>query len=396
MVRLTHPLVATAFVVLVSARALTQSAPPPERAPRDIVIGTSIVMPSKVFGAPVQLDIALPSGYEAGTARYPVLIAFQCHFAAVSGLVGTLATAGVVPPMIVVSARYDPTWFALYAKEGRSGSGRADAVLQSIRHELVPLVDTRYRTVPYRVFLGHSSSALFLLHGMLAAPDLMRGVLSAGPMFAEFDYGRVAAMLEQALAARPERTQFLFYTQGSQPELTKDLAAFGSWLGSRRPRGLTWSFDAEPEANHGSLHLKTLYDGLRILFADWSTLPEDVAVRGGDAIRAYRKGLADRFGYEIGLGRMADWHLKVKWGAEKKYDAVIALATFNRDERPEDFEAEWHVATAYENAGRWADAAAGWERCLAKARQHDSPEAFARLQPILEARLAAVRKRMGK
>jgi 4-hydroxybenzoate polyprenyltransferase len=74
------------------------------------------------------------------------------------------------------------------------------------------------------------------------------------------------------------------------------------------------------------LHIKTVYDGLRIVFADWATLPESVAIRGGDAIRAYKASLAGRFGYEIGLGRLADADLRVKWTAEKNFDALVALA----------------------------------------------------------------------
>jgi predicted alpha/beta superfamily hydrolase len=188
--------------------------------------------------------------------------------------------------MIVVSAGYDPAWFSLYAKEEQPVSGRAELVLQSITDELVRFVEARYRTLLYRIFPGHSSSALFLLHGMLAAPDVMQAVLAAGPMFAEFDYTRAAAILEKSLATRPARTQFLFYTQGDQPELTRDLKAFGAWLASRQPRGLKWEFNPEPEANHSSLHVKTLYDGLRTLYADWATLPERVALGSADAVRA--------------------------------------------------------------------------------------------------------------
>ena len=66
--------------------------------------------------------------------------------------------------------------------------------------------EARYRTAPYRLFLGHSASALFLLHAMLVAPDVMPAVLAAGPMFAEVDATRVMAMLEKAMAGRPART----------------------------------------------------------------------------------------------------------------------------------------------------------------------------------------------
>ncbi len=351
-------------------------------------------MPSTVFGGAVRLDISLPAGYREGGVRYPVLYAFQAPFLdGVHGVVTALSYAGVAPPMIVVSARYDSAWFALDGDERDPGGGRPDLVLRSIRDELVPFVEARYRTVPYRVFLGHSASALFLLHAILASPDLVQAVLAAGPMFAEVDTARVMPMLEKAIVARPARRQFLFYTQGDQPELTRDLAAFGAMLAARRPAGLTWEFNPESEANHGSLHIKTTYDGLRTLYADWATLPETVALRGAAAIRRYRKELADRFGYDIGLGRAATQRLRTMWAQEKKFDALLALARFACDEQPKDFEAERELAVAYEQAGRWSEAVAAWERCIAKARAGSPAEELARILPPLDARLAAARNR---
>lgn len=362
---------------------------------REIVIGTSLEMPSEVLNASIELAVALPADYDESVARYPVLFAFQSPLlASVSGLAGVLAYAGVAPPMIVVSVGFDGSWFSLYSDEAEPGSDRGGLVLQCIRDELVHFIEARYRTAPYRIFLGHSSSSLFLLHAMLAEPDVMNAVFAAGPMFAEFDYARVAGMLEGALAKRPARTQFLFYTQGDQPELTRDLTAYGEWLTARRPAGLTWKSDPEPEANHGSLQVKTLYDGLRILYADWAALPEEVALGGAAAIRAYKKELATRFGYDIGLGPLAHMRLRTKWIAEGNFEALVALARLATEERPDDVEAERGLAVAYEQAGRWEEAAAAWERCVAKAKAHRTPEELERVLPRLEARRDAARRKI--
>ncbi|GEM_PF-960977 len=359
-----------------------------------IIIGKTLSLPSKVFGQPIRLQVSLPAGYEAGQARYPVLIAFQVadRFPAVAGITLGLASAGMIPPLIAVSADLNGDWFSLYAEERKPGSGRGPDILEFVRRELVPFLEARYRTVPHRILLGHSASALWGLQAAVQAPDLFQTVLAAGPMFAEADYARVSELLDEALASRKPAPQYLLFTQGDQPELSRDLAAFQDWLKAQRPEGLTWEFDPEPGENHGSLALMTLYDGLRELFKPWATLPEDIGLGGGSAIGDYKQGLAVRFGYDIGLGPYADFRLRVKWTEERRFEPLIALARFGCEERPEDWYAHFSLGMTLELAGRWMEAAASHVTALTKLGSLPAAQAAA-IRPRVEARLAEARKK---
>ncbi len=379
------------------AEAAAKPVPGLDGEARDIVLGRTISMPSKIFGPPVRLDVSLPQGYESGNGRYPVLVAFQVsggRFAAVAGIAAGLAEAGVAPPMIVVGAGLDGDVFSFSAKEGRPGTGRGPEVLAFLRGELFPYLESHYRTEPFRILLGHSASALFGLWALFEAPDVVPVILSAGPMFAEADSARVRGMIEAAAVARPAGPRFLFFTQGDQPELDRDLATFREWLTKRRAEGLDWTFDPEPGENHASLAIATAYDGLRTLFADWAKLPEDVALKGAPAIRAYKAELAERFGYEIGLSASADFHLKVKWGAERRFDALIALARYGCEERPDDYYSHLSLAIALEQSGRFGEAVASYETAL-KSLKDLPAEKGAPIRGRLEAMRDEARKKAG-
>jgi tetratricopeptide (TPR) repeat protein len=335
--------------------------------PADIIIGRTLSLPSMIFSPSVRLDVSLPEGYETSSDRYPLLIGFQVEdrFPAVSGIAAGLGRAEIAPPLIVVSVGLDGDLFSLYADEGQPSSGRGPDVLAFLRRELLPFLESRYRLAPFRILLGHSNSALFALNALFEAPDFVQAVLAAGPMFAEFDGARVAEILEKSLASRPAKSQYLLFTQGDQPELTPGLTAFEDLLKKRRPEGLIWEFDPEPGENHVSLALMTLYDGLRSLFAGWATLPEAVGLGGGTAIRAYKKSLADRFSYEIGMARSADFRLRIKWTEERNFDGLIGLCRFGCEERPQDYLSHLSLAIALEQAGRWGEAASAYEAALA-------------------------------
>lgn len=362
---------------------------------KDIVIGKTMTLPSRVFARPVTLQVSLPASYEAGARRYPVVIGFQItdRFPAISGIAAGLAAAGAAPPVIVVSADLNGDLFSLYPDEREPGSGRGPEVLEFVRDELLPFLEARFRTAPHRILIGHSASALWAIQAAIGAPGIFQTVLAAGPMFAEADYARIIQVLEKSLASRQASPQYLLFTQGDQPELARDLTAFQDWLRTRQPAGLTWEFDQEPGENHGSLAMMTFYDGLRRLFKPWATLPEEVGLGGGPAIRLYRKGLAERFGYDIGLAPLADFRLRVKWTEERKFEPLIALAQFGCQERPEDWYAHFSLAQALGMAERWEEAAASYETALAKLKSLPASQASA-IRPRLEAGLAEVRKKV--
>lgn len=214
-------------------------------------------------------------------------------------------------------------------------------------------------------------------------------------MFAEAEYARVAELLDKALAARKPSPQYLLFTQGDQPELAGDLAAFQDRLKARRPEGLVWEFDPEPGESHGSLAMMTFYDGLRERFKPWANLPEEVGLGGGTSIRDYKQDLAKRFGYDIGTAPYADSRLRVKWTEERRFEPLIALARYGCEDRPEDWFAHSSLALAFGSAGRWAEAAASYETALTKLGSLPAAQA-AEIRPRLEARLAEARKNFSK
>jgi hypothetical protein len=284
--------------------------------------------------------------------------------------------------------------YSLEVDERSPISGRAPAVLRFLQEELVPWIDARYRTRPLRIGFGSSSSAIFAIYALFSAPDLFRSAIAAGPMFAEFDYARVSAILEAALARRAANAAVLFYTQGDQPELTSDLRSFEAMLKRHAASGrgaLRWAFDPEPGENHGSLAQKTLHDGLRTLFSDWAQLSERMADEGIGAIKAHKARLAAFFGYDIGLGRAAYAPVRARLTREKRYDLLVELLKLASEDRPDDYYSYLSLAIAHQQAGQLREAAAAYETAIVKARATESKETQARVLPRLQAALDAVR-----
>ena len=59
-------------------------------------------------------------------------------------------------------------------------SGGADKFLDFIEKEVMPLVESKYRVQPYRVFAGHSFGGLLAIHAFSTRPELFNAYIAVG------------------------------------------------------------------------------------------------------------------------------------------------------------------------------------------------------------------------
>ena len=127
-----------------------------------VAIGETVAIRSNVLSEERTLFVAKPAGYEVGAERYPVLYLLdgETHFRFVSGVADFLAANDRIPEMLVVAGasggfakrRHDLTPPSAAEIDNRftPGSGGADAFLSFVGDELIPFVEKKYRTRPYR------------------------------------------------------------------------------------------------------------------------------------------------------------------------------------------------------------------------------------------------------
>jgi predicted alpha/beta superfamily hydrolase len=109
-------------------------------------------------------QVGLPDSYDSKTTSYPVLVMLDgdYRFDYASAIVRYLSLRGLIPEMIVVGIPNTDRTRDLTPTDMEQfpGGGGADAFLDFIGNELMPEVDARYRTQPYRILSGHSYGGL--------------------------------------------------------------------------------------------------------------------------------------------------------------------------------------------------------------------------------------------
>lgn len=154
-----------------------------------LTMGDLVAVDSKIMGEQRRVIVWTPADYAVGTRAYPVLYLTDAErqFGHTVTSVEFLSRNGRMPPTIVVGLfNTDRTRDLTPYKDKDDDTqlptaGGADRFLCFIETELVPWVESRYRTQKFRAFAGHSFGGLFAMHALATRPDLFNAVVAVSP-----------------------------------------------------------------------------------------------------------------------------------------------------------------------------------------------------------------------
>lgn len=270
---------------------------------------------------------------------YPVLYVLDgpVHFHSLSGLVQILATGVngtyVIPEMIVVSINntnrtrdLTPTHSTIgydgKAAPGLAASGGGENFLTFMRTELVPHIDTMYRTEPYRVFVGHSFGGITVINALYTTPNFFNAYVAIDPSFwwdnwlqvrKAADYLRSAKLSGRTLVVAHANTVDLGSGDPQAPCIararpvacsdtamtahTRAISEFDRMVRASNASGLRYAYKYYPADDHGSVPLIAGYDALRFIFDSYKI---DLAKKPSvEAVKAHFAALSKQMGYAV-------------------------------------------------------------------------------------------------
>lgn len=296
--------IALVLVLCFTTVSLFGQAEPPARVEID----------SKILGEKRVARVQLPPSYRTGATRYPVLYmtdgdAQLAHTAATAAF---LAREGRMPEVIVVGVsntdrtrdltptRVENETFGTNQRFNFPTSGGADKFLSFFETELIPEIERRYRTQPYRVFAGHSFGGLFAMHSLFAKPKLFNAWIAVSPSL-NWDNRYVSRRAEEFVKANPELNATLVFTLGDEEPVKQEFEALKKFFAKKSPKGFEVSSYYFDDEDHGSVVMPSHYAGLRKVFEGWRfpvTQAEDPKTLLNRATEHFAK-LSKRAGYEV-------------------------------------------------------------------------------------------------
>ena len=349
-----------------------------------ISIGTEMAIQSAVYGRSRTVLVSVPEGYADGEKRYAVIYLTDAsvkRLGLLRAIVDIMAGSQKIPDMIIVGIvqvdRNEELTPGGLPGIGSEASGsespplrKGDRLLGFMKHELIPTIESRYRTLPSRIYVGHSRGGLFGVYCLLKDPALFNAQIDVDPSIWWND-GALIAALGAFLKGNPDVVHSLVVSETR--EMERENGAYFVALkkvleGGTNPFFRYGFMELAPAESHDSSVLPTLVHGLQVIFKDYSEL--DFETLTLDGFRAHFAKPILGAVYDL-TEEMIDGFGQKKLMLKKYADAVAAF-TENAQLHPNSAGAFYRLGEAYFRMEMLPESLLNLEKAVELGtRQHD-------------------------
>lgn len=270
--RVSLPAAIAVFVLGLSLSGCRKEAPPPASsaaasepaAPADLVPAhDSFTIESKAVGETRRVNVHTPEGYPGSSTRYPVLYmpdgGTDEDFPHVVNTLDSLVKLGEARPFIVVGIpnterRRDMTGPTTVGKDSTIAPhvGGSAAFRAFIRDELIPQIQTRYRTTDESGIIGESLAGLFVMETLLQEPKLFDRYIAFSPSVWWNNDGllRTAPTQLQSL----NRLKKTLYLSAASDDVTPQTDTLSHLVADAKLADFTFIYDPRPEEKHATIY----------------------------------------------------------------------------------------------------------------------------------------------
>lgn len=223
---------------------------------------------SSKLGGERQIKIQLPRGYNSNEEKaYPIFIVLDGDylFEAVAGNVDYYSYWEDMPEAIVVGVnqvdtRYDD---CLYSEQNSLPVETGAAFFEFIGMELLPYIETNYRTVNFKVAVGHGNTANFINYYLLKSRPLFQGYIVVSPELAP----NMLEYLPESLSKMESKIFYYLANSTADSKSLKEMSeALHTDISALENDNLSYSFNSFENSTHYSAPAHAIPNALQDIF----------------------------------------------------------------------------------------------------------------------------------
>jgi len=279
--------VISASILLITARSQSASRGETTGSDGDNASPSEVVLPgtqhltlhSSIAGQDYALHVGLPRRYQDTTLRFPVIYVLdgQWDFPLVNAIYGGQYYDGFLPELITVGITWageHPNYDSLRTRDltptaikQMPNTGNAPKFLAFIKGELIPYIDSKYRTDKKdRVLMGSSLGGLFTLYTMFHETELFTRYVLTSPALG-WD-NNVVNTYEESFHSKHDRLPArVFMAISSLEGIDKKFGQFVEQMKSRNYRDLHMEIRVLEGMGHAGSKPEGYTRGLQSVFA---------------------------------------------------------------------------------------------------------------------------------
>ncbi|HSY20446.1 MAG TPA: alpha/beta hydrolase-fold protein [Candidatus Acidoferrales bacterium] len=274
-----------------------------------VQFGESHTLHSKLLAQDRAYWVCLPSSYQANTnqplQKYPVLYLLDAewNFYWVCPVVQFMEQSRQIPEFIVVGIpnmdRDRDLTPTPYPNMPSSGGG--PLFERFLNEELAPELNTKFRTVSYRLLVGHSAGGALAADAFLRQTNGFQGYIAIDPALGWVNQDLIRRAKEFVPLANSHAAIFIATAgwRDLNPTniMTRAQEIFASILRTNLSTGVRVRYEVEA-GDHNSSRLLGFYNGLRFIFEGYEPMDPDV-LNTPLLINEHFEQLSSRLGFTI-------------------------------------------------------------------------------------------------
>ena len=337
-----------------------------------VQFGESYTLHSKILSQDRPYWVSLPASYraKANSQKYPVLYLLDAewNFYWVSQVAQFMAESRQIPEFIVIGVpnidrnhdltpTHDPN-------DPSSGGGRLFE--KFLNEELASEINAKFRTVPYRILVGHSAGGALTAEAFLGQTTGFQGYIAIDPALGWINQDLIRGAKEFVPQANSHAAIFLttagWRSQDQTNVMTRAQELFVSILKTNSSPSMRVGYEVEAE-DHNSSRLLGVYDGLRFIFEGYKPMDPDV-LNTPLLIEDHFEQLSDRLGFEILPPEGLILGIGYKCLEAHETNNAIECLKLNVGNYPSSAYAHKHLADVYMAAGKKELAIQNYKKAL--------------------------------
>lgn len=345
-----------------------------------IVIGTKHILHSNFLNEDREYLVSLPESYSnegSSYKRYPVLIVLDgnAHFRSITGMVNYMSSGHNgntrIPEMIVVAIknvnrRRDFTPDKIITKR-KNDSGGGDKFLSFLEGELIPELDQKYRTSPYRILFGHSLGGLLATHAYMKEKTLFNSFIAVDPSFGTWDAATMDKKLDAVTNQSFERFIYIATANWGKRNIRnrdRHIRLYEA-LNSKCEDDFTAKLEYFENENHGSVPIIAFHNGISSIFEGYGISYRDV--KSKEQLTQHFQSLSQRLSWNFNppeylVNRIGYSMLRSRNESDKS--KALAFFILNTENFPNSFNAYDSLGEAYEASGDKKKAIENYKKAL--------------------------------
>jgi len=184
-------------------------------------------------------------------------------------------------------------------------SGGGDAFIEFIVSELIPYIESTYRSAQYRILFGGSLAGMFTIYALFSRPESFNAYIASRPALNStddytWDSEIIFRLANHQFAGKSSLNKILFIDYGGQEDDLHEASPIhklSALFKAEAPQDFHWDIRETGESSYRSAG--SLKDGLLSIFSDWYYPADSLYTQGLKGIENHAKRLTTRFGYAI-------------------------------------------------------------------------------------------------